>query len=694
MSQLNGNPLLDWTERPAFDQIQAEHVAPAIVKVLDECENALRALEEDPPLSWKGLMPRLEHIEDRVSRVWGVVNHLHAVRNNEALRRAHAQTLPQVIAFFNRYSQSRPIFEALTSLKESRDWESFDSAQRRIIEGNLKNAALAGVGLQGEALGRFNTIAARLGEIQTKFSNNVLDATKAYQLVLTEPEEIDGLPPTLLALAAQTACGNGHEAATAETGPWVFTLDLPCYLPFLQYSKRRDLRQEMYLAYNQRASSGELDNHPYLVEILRLRQEQAKLLGFDNYAELSLDRKMAGSVEAVLELLEELRSASLDAGKKDVADLVDLARRANAPEAEDLRPWDYFFWAERLREEKFSLIEEELRPYFPLPQVLDGMFDIVHHLFGIHVIPADGETPVWHKDVRYFHVQDEDGEVIASFFLDPYSRPAEKRGGAWMDVLVQRSNVVADPGKKLRLPIAYMNCNQSPPVGDKPSLMTFSEVTTLFHEFGHALQHMLTRVDYGMASGLANVEWDAIEIASQFMENWCYHRATLKSMARHFETGEPLPDHQIDRLQAARTFQAGFQTLRQVHFGLFDMTLHTGFDPDRETVETINRQILAKTAVLPPVEKDRFYCGFNHIFSGGYAAGYYSYKWSEVLSADAFSAFIEAGLADQDAVRQLGRKFRDTILALGGSRHPMEVFTLFRGRKPSVEALLKQDGLI
>lgn len=688
------NPLLDWYDRPAYDQISAEHVEPAFAVLLSESENALHDIEEDPPLSWQGLMPRVEILFDRLLRVWGVVNHLNAVRNSPELREAKTAVQPQFVAFYNRFSQSKPIYEALRTMQESPNWPAFDSAQQRIVEGHLREANLAGVGLEGEAKERFNQIAERQAELSMKFSNNVLDATKAYQLLLTQEEEVAGLPGSALALAAQTARQHGHEEATADGGPWMFTLDQPSYLPFLRHSRRRDLREAIYRAFVTRSSSGELDNSPLITEILQLRQEQAELLGFPNFAEMSLDRKMAGSVDAVMTLLHELREAAREPGQKDVQALIDLARSSQAPEADDFKPWDYYYWAERLREKEFDLNDEALRPYFPLPRVLQGMFDLVQRLFDIQVVPADGQAPVWHEDVRYFHVLDQAGEQIAAFYFDPYSRPAEKRGGAWMDVLVQRSNVLAREDQKVRLPIAYMNCNQSPPVDGKPSLMTFDEVTTLFHEFGHALQHMITTIDYGLASGLANVEWDAVEIASQFMENWCYHRPTLREMAHHYETDEPLPDDIIDRLLAARTFQAGYMTLRQLHFGLLDMTLHTSFDPEQDDVLELNRRIAADTLAVPIIDEDRFHCSFSHIFAGGYAAGYYSYKWSEVLSADAFAAFLEAGLDDDQLVQELGRRFRDTILALGGSRHPMEIYKAFRGREPSTEALLRQEGFI
>ncbi|HEY9736906.1 MAG TPA: M3 family metallopeptidase, partial [Trichocoleus sp.] len=461
--------------------------------------------------------------------------------------------------------------------------------------------------------------------------------------------------------------------------------------PFLQHSRRRDLREQVYRAFITRASEGELNNTPNIEQILALRQEMAQLLGYSTFAELSIARKMAPSVAAIEQLMEELRSASYDTAVKELDALRAFAKDKGAAEADDLKQWDTAFWAERMREEKYGLNDEELRPYFPLPQVLDGLFTLAHRLFGIRITPADGEAPVWHPDVRYFQVAGEAGEPIAHFYLDPYSRSAEKRGGAWMDECVNRGKL----GTSVRLPVAYLVCNQAPPVDGKPSLMTFRDVETLFHEFGHGLQHMLTTVDFPGASGINNVEWDAVELPSQFMENWCYHRDTLLKLARHYETGEPLPEELYRKIVAARSFMAGSTVLRQVNFGWLDIELHHRYQPGgSETIKDVRDRISAKTSVLKPLPEDAFLCAFGHIFAGGYAAGYYSYFWAEVLSADAFSAFEEAGLENDGAIAEIGRRFRDTVLSLGGSRHPMEVFKAFRGREPSTEALLRHRGLV
>ncbi|BAU08256.1 M3 family metallopeptidase [Fischerella sp. NIES-3754] len=692
---ITDNPLLKGAGLPDFANIKPEHVVPAFNQLLAELEQELTKLEADVQPSWSGLVEPLEKITERLNWSWGVVNHLMGVKNSPQLREAFETVQPQVVQFSNKLSQSQPIYNAFKALGASKTWDSFDSAQRRIVAAAIRDAELSGVGLQGEARDRFNAIQMELAELSTKFSNNVLDATKAFSLTLTKKEEVDGLPPSLLSLAAQAARDAGAENATPENGPWRITLDFPSYYPFMQYSARRDLREVLYKAYISRAAAGELDNNPIIERILTLRQELAGLLGYKTYAEVSLASKMAPHVEAVEKLLEELRAASYDAAVKELEELKAFAASKGVAEANDLKHWDIAYWAERQREEKFAFTAEELRPYFPLPQVLDGLFGLVKRLFGVTVTPADGQAPVWHEDVRYFQIADETGNAIAYFYLDPYSRPAEKRGGAWMDICINRGKVAENGVSKTRLPVAYLVCNQTPPVDGKPSLMTFAEVETLFHEFGHGLHHMLTKVDYTSAAGINNVEWDAVELPSQFMENWCYDRATLFGMARHYATGEPLPEHYYQKLLAAKNYMSGSATLRQVHFSLLDIELHHRYRPGGdETPKQVRDRIATTTTVIPPLPEDAFLCAFAHIFAGGYAAGYYSYKWAEVLSADAFAAFEEVGLEDEQAVKATGKRYRDTVLALGGSKHPMEVFKSFRGREPSTEALLRHNGLI
>jgi oligopeptidase A len=681
------NPLLEHGGLPRFDRIAPEHVVPGMRALLAELEREFAAIEQNAAPSWEAVVEPLEHLNDRLSFAWGTVGHLMGVRNSDALRHAYETVQPEVVTFSLRIGQSRPVYRALKELRDGPGWQALDAAQQRIVKSLVRDAELAGVGLEGEQQQRFNAIQAELAECSTRFSNHVLDATKAFALTLTSKDEVEGLPPSALELAAQAARAAGDESATAADGPWRITLDAPSYVPFQQHSRRRDLRERLYRAFVTRASDGELDNTPLIAQILRLRREEASLLGFGSYADLSLASKMAPSVAAVETMLEELRVAAFPAAERDLDELRALAKSSAAPEADDLKPWDVAFWAERLREQRFSYTDEELRPYFPLPRVLDGLFALVRRLFGLTVRAADGETPTWHPDVRFFRIFDENDDEIAAFFLDPYSRPAEKRGGAWMDECVGRA-----PGRR---PVAYLICNQVPPVEGKPSLMTFGEVNTLFHEFGHGLQHMLTKVERPFAAGIRNVEWDAVELPSQFMENWCYHRETLLGLTGHYETGEPLPEATFEKIAAARTFRAGSDMLRQLYFALTDLALHSTYDPDgAESAFDVQQRIAKKTTTIPPLPEDRFLCSFTHIFGGGYAAGYYSYKWAEVLSADAFGAFEEAGLDDPEAIARTGRRFRDTVLALGGSRHPMEVFEAFRGRAPTTEALLRHSGLL
>ncbi len=691
---MTDNPLLQLTELPDFDAIRPEHIVPAIRQLLDKADTERQRLEADLQPTWLGLMQPLEQLENHLSLAWGVVGHLMGVQNSEALRQAHQEVQGEVIQFWMRMGQSQAIYQGLQSLVASPAWATLDATQQRIVESSIKDAKLSGVGLEGELRERFNAIQQELAELSTTFSNHLLDATKAFHLDLRSPEEIDGLPQSLLQIAAQAARETGHHDATAEQGPWRITLDFPSVGPFLEHSRRRDLREHIYRALISRASEGELDNTPLMDRILQLRQEQASILGYANYAELSLASKMAPDVSTVETLLEQLRCASFDAAQQDLAALRDFARLQGAAEADDLAHWDLAFWSERLREHRYDISDEELRPYFPLPKVLDGLFALVNRLFGITIQPADGEVTVWHPDVCFFRIYNDRDEQIASFYLDAYSRPAEKRGGAWMNECVGRSRLLAAPGSTVRLPVAYLICNQAPPVDNTPSLMSFTEVKTLFHEFGHGLHHMLTQVDYGMAAGIRNVEWDAVELPSQFMENWCYHRDTLLGMSSRVDTGAPLPEALYQKLLAARNYRSGSSMLRQLYFAFLDMALHTRYDPaGDETVFDIQRRIAEKTTSLMPLPEDRFLCSFGHIFAGGYAAGYYSYKWAEVLSADAFAAFEESGLENEQALIEIGRRYRDTVLALGGSRHPMEVFKAFRGREPSTDALLRHSGL-
>ncbi len=676
---LQNNPLLVQEGLPPFDRIQPTHVVEAVRHVLAEAEQKITGIENNIKPTWSSLVEPLEELDRPFEYAWGPVNHFMGVKNSDELRKAHKTVLNDVVAFSLRVSQSKPIYKALKELREGPEWEKLSEAQKRVVELKLRDTELAGVGLEGEKRERFNNIAQELSQFGTDFGNHVLDATKAFSITLTDAADVEDMPPSLLQLAAQSynqAKAEGDPEATPENGPWRFTLDYPSYVPFMEHCKKRDEREKMYRAFNSRASSGDLDNSGIIPEILKLRREMAGLLGFGTYAELSLAKKMAPNVAAVQKMFDELRAASWEHAVKDLDDIQSLA--AESGESQPIEQWDVGFWSERLREKRFDFTDEQLRPYFQLPRVLEGLFGLAERLFGIRIKPADGEAAVWHKDVRFFKVFDETDGQIAAFYLDPYSRPEDKRGGAWMDDCLARRRTDG----QLQIPVAHLVCNSTPPVGDRPSLMTFREVETLFHEFGHGLQHMLTTVDYADVAGISGVEWDAVELPSQFMENWCYHKPTLIGMTAHVDTGQPLPDDLFEKICKARTYRAGSMMLRQLLFGMVDMELHDSYDPDgQESVFDVHRRIAKITSVLPPIPNDRFLCAFQHIFGGGYSAGYYSYKWAEVLSADAFGAFEDAGLDDENAVAETGRRFRDTVLALGGSRHPMDIFKDFRGRE-------------
>ncbi|MFZ9281292.1 MAG: M3 family metallopeptidase [Prochlorococcaceae cyanobacterium] len=702
---MSRSPLLACEGLPDFAAMTPEQVDAAIPQLLGELNAELDQLEAalqqraDVELAWAELMDPLHHLGERLRWSWGVVSHLNGVCNTPELREAHQRQQQGVVAFGSRAGQSRVIYKALRRLARQHDDGSqlLDGTQQRILAAELRDMELRGVGLEGAEQEAFNASTAELARLASDFGNHVLDATNGWTLRLSDPAEVEGLPTSLLELLAQAARQapqqSGDEAATAEAGPWLMGLDMPRVVPFLKYSSRRDLRERVYRAQVARASSGDLNNWPLIEQILTLRLEQARRLGYANWAEVSLAAKMAGSVSEVEQLLEELRAAAYPVAQGELEQLRTFAATHGAPEAADLKPWDVSYWAEKLRQQSFDLDSEALRPWFPLEGVLQGLFGLCQRLFDIRIIATEpGEAPIWHSDVRYFRVLDgASGDPLAAFYLDPYSRPGSKRGGAWMDECLGRS--ISRAGEPV-LPVAYLICNQSPPVAGTPSLMTFDEVETLFHEFGHGLQHMLTTVERPQAAGINNVEWDAVELPSQFMENWCYDRATLMGMARHFQTGEPLPEADYQKLLAARTFMGGSATLRQVHLALSDLRLHSVWSPESgQSPEQLRREVARTTTVLEPIAEDAFLCSFSHIFAGGYSAGYYSYKWAEVLSADAYSAFEEVGLDVEDEVVATGRRFRDTVLSLGGSRSPAEIFEAFRGRPPSSEALIRHSGL-
>ena len=687
MADTPKNPLLQTEGLPQFRTVQNEHIIPALEQVINQTLSQLEELESSLTPTWKGLIEPLERLDIPFEYSWQPVNHLLNVKNSDELREQHQAILPKIVELGLRISQSSPIYEGLQALRNSEEWDTLDSGQQRVIDLKLRAAKHAGVGLSGDEKQRFAEISRELSQLSTTFSNNVLDATKAFELIISDPAHTEGWPTSLRHVSAHSyAQQEEGRMPDAENGPWRITLDYPSFVPFMQHSRQGSQREQVYRAFITRASSGEKNNAVLIDQILTLRAEKAALLGFPNYAAFSLDAKMAETVEDVEQMTNELKAASKAFALQEHEDLQSFAKERG--HSESLMHWDIAFWSERLREHQFNFTDEQLRPYFPLDRVINGLFGLCKRLFGVSFELIKDEPSSWHPDVQFYKVMDESGTHIASFYLDPYSRPEEKRGGAWMDKCQDRRWINGE----LRTPVVHLCCNGTPPAGDTPSLMSFREVETLFHEFGHGLQGMLTTVDYADVAGINGVEWDAVEIASQFMENWCYHKPTLMGMTAHYQTGEQLPDDLFEKLKAARTFRAGSAMMRQLLFGTVDMVLHSGTKSDQSPL-AVYRALATEMSTLPPLEEDRFLCAFSHIFAGGYAAGYYSYKWAEVLSADAFEAFEEAGLDNEANIVRMGRKYRDTILAEGGSRHPMKVFTSFRERPPSPQALLRHSGL-
>ncbi|MBS0617001.1 MAG: M3 family metallopeptidase [Spirochaetes bacterium] len=707
------NPLLEQGDLPDFTAITAEQVVPAVREAIRMGKEQLKALENLPDATWATFVVPLRQVTRRLDRVWGVVNHLMGVKNSAALRAAHETVQGEVVEFQLSLGQSRALFERWQLLEKKASTELTTSARKRIVAAALRDAKLAGVALEGAAQQRFNAIQRELAELATRYSNAVLDATKEFQLLLTHESEIAGLPQSYRTIAAQSARTHGHKEANAEKGPYLVTLDFPSYYPFLQHAENRELREQVYRATTLRASgtgySQKWNNWPLIDAILKLRREEAVLLGFKNFAEVSLAAKMAPNTTTIKQMIAELAAVARPAAKREFAELADFAHAHGF--TGELKHWDIAYFSERRREELYNFTDEELRPYFPLPKVLSGLFALAEKLFAVSIRQSVKSVPKWHADVEFFEVFDNTGKQIAAFYLDPYARSGEKRGGAWMDVCRQREILSGDGSTTLTeqiiLPVAYLVCNGTPPVaGESPSLMTFTEVETLFHEFGHGLQHMLTRVDEYEAAGIANVEWDAVELPSQFMENWVYERSVIDQISGHYQTGELLPQALFEKIIAAKNYMAASQMLRQLYFSLLDIELYenanggalVGAATDGETptalsVRDIQKRIAADYTVLAPLPDDAFLCSFSHIFAGGYAAGYYSYKWAEVLSADAFAAFEEAGLENPATLAKLGARYRETILGLGGSEHPMAVYRKFRGRDATIDALLMHNGL-
>jgi oligopeptidase A len=668
------NPLLPDGPLPAFSSIEPGQVEPALRSLLDGNRAEIAALLQSGADTWDTLIAPIERMHHRLARAWSPVGHLNGVMNSDALRAAYNACLPLLTTYHTELGQNAELCAAYQRLAD-RDGASLSPEQHKVVENALRDFRLAGVALPPEQKQRFREVMEKLAAAQAKFDENVLDATNAWSRTVTDEGELAGLPAHVVHRAREAAAAAGSDG-------WLLALDAPTYQAVLTHASTESLRREFYEAWVTRASdrgphAGQWDNGPLMTEILSLRHEAANLVGFGNFAEYSLATKMARDPAEVLDFLQRLARVSRSAAQREFEELERYAGRT-------LSAWDVAYFSERMRHERLRVSEEALRPYFPLPRVLAGLFAVIHRLYGVRIV-ANPSVEVYHPDVRYFDVLDRDDTPRGGFFLDLYARP-KKRGGAWMDECVGRIRL----GGSSALPIAYLVCNFSPPAGERPSQLTHYEVLTLFHEFGHGLHHLLTRVDTPSVAGINGVPWDAVELPSQFMENFAWRDEVLPLISAHVDTNEALPHELLERLQASRTFQAGMQTVRQLEFALFDFRLHADYRPDHppRIAETL-AEVRDMVAVVRPPEFNRFPNSFQHIFSGGYAAGYYSYKWAEVLSADAFGAFEEHGVFDQETAR----RFLGSILERGGGRDAMEAFVEFRGRTPDIDPLLRQMGL-
>lgn len=677
----NDNPLLELAGLPDFDAILPEHVEPAVDWVLERNRGEIERLVEtvEHP-EWDNFMAPLEQMEDDLERIWAPVSHLNAVRDNEELRGVYEACLPKLSDYSTEMGQHRGLYQAIYRIRHQGHYDQLDPARRKVIDNALRDFHLSGIDLEPGAQERYREISSELSRLGNLFSRNLLDATDAWHLDVDDESRLAGIPANAREQARETARQGGVEG-------WRFTLQAPSYLAVMTYADDPGMREDMYRAFVTRASEigpggGQWDNSGVMVDILKLRGEMASLLGFANYAEYSLATKMARDHAEVMDFLHDLAAKCRPPGTREVQRLQAFSRETlGLPQ---LRPWDYAWASEKLRHHLYEFSQEALRPYFPLPKVLDGMFDIVGRLFGIQVEPADPPA-VWHPDVRFFRIRDLEGEVRGHFYMDLYARK-QKRGGAWMADCAGRRLT----GEGLQRPVAFLTCNFAAPVGDRPALLTHDDVITLFHEFGHGLHHMLTRVDVAGVAGINGVPWDAVELPSQFLENWCWERSALDLISGHVDTGEALPAEMLGKMRQGRNFQSAMQMCRQLEFAQFDFLLHSEFNgDDAASIQALLDRVRDEVAVVRAPDFNRFQHSFGHIFAGGYAAGYYSYLWAEVLSADAFSLFEENGIFDRDT----GRRFLRWILERGGSEEPMVLFEGFRGRKPRVDALLRHSGL-
>lgn len=675
---MNNNPLLDFSTLPRFEDIKTEHVVPAIDHLLERARTQLELTAGTPPqqASWEATTEPLDLATEALSRAWGVVSHLHSVADSEALREAYNTCLPKITEFWSDLGQDTRLYDIYKAIANSKEASAFSDARKKVIENTLRGFKLGGAELPEDQKPRFSEIQEKQAAIASKFSENVLDATTAFEMLVTDESELAGIPAYAVDAARELAQSEGKAG-------FKFTLQFPSYFPVLQYAENPRLRETLYEAYAKRASEfgpAELDNTALIKELLALRQEEARMLGYRHFGDLSLVPKMAESPEEVIQFLRELAGKAKPFAEKDVNELRQFAKDELG--IEDLKAWDMTYVSEKLKERKYAFSDLEVRQYFQEDRVLQGLFSLTEKLFGVKIQAASAQT--WHPDVRFFEVQ-RAGQTIASFYLDPYARNS-KRSGAWMDDARGRRRTP----QGIQTPVAYLTCNYTKPAEGKSAQLSHDDVQTLFHEFGHGIHHMLTQVEELDVSGINGVEWDAVELPSQFMENFAWEWSVVESLTAHEETGKPMPKALFDKMVAAKNFQSGMMTIRQIEFSLFDILIHTELDPDsNRSVMDVLADVRREVSVVFPPEYNRFPHSFSHIFAGGYSAGYYSYKWAEVLSSDAFSMFEETGI-DNPAT---GEKFLKEILSVGGSRPAAESFRAFRGRDPSIDALLRHTGM-
>ena len=679
-----GNPLLDFSGLPRYAEVRPEHVTAAVDTLLQQNRDVVaKLLANKAAPSWENFVQPMDDANEQMSRAWGQVSHLNAVMNSAELREVYNENLPKITQYYAELGQNIELFAKYKALRASKEFNALSPARKKITENELRDFRLSGADLADDKKARFLEIQEELSKVCSRFSDNILDATNDFSLLIEDEAEVSGIPADDLQAAVEAAQAAGKKG-------WLFTLKAPSYMPVLQYADNRALREKLYVAYSRRASEfgkPEWDNTPLILQILKLRAEEAHLLGYGNYAELSLTSKMANTPQEILKFLRELALHARPLAKKDLLELREFAR--TQLEMNDLQSWDIAYASEKLRQQRYAFSEQDVKQYFPEDVVVAGMFNVVQKIYGLKLRASS--APVWHEAVKFFDVCDADDKLIGQFYMDLYARNS-KRGGAWMDDAIVRRRIAPSIHLPsiIQTPVAYLNCNFAPPVGGKPALFTHDEVITLFHEFGHGLHHLLTLVEDMGVSGISGVEWDAVELPSQFMENFCWEWDVLCSMTRHVDSGEKLPRILFDKMLAAKNFQVGLQTLRQIEFSVFDMRLHSDFDArGSKSVLELLAEVRSEVAVLIPPAYNRFANSFSHIFAGGYAAGYYSYKWAEVLSADAYSLFEEHGVLNAE----IGARFRKEVLATGGSRDAMVSFVAFRGREPSIDALLRHNGL-